>query len=65
VVTSPSARITTASPAISHQPAWVEAAKLLPITPDTTPPQIAPITATPSVIPTWRLVDATADATPA
>ena len=48
-----------------HQPGWVAAAKLLPIPPASVPPQIAPITATPSVTPTCRLVDATAAATPA
>ena len=50
---------------ITHHPAWVAAAKLGPIAPDSVPPAIAPITATPSVIPTDRLVDAIAAATPA
>ena len=37
----------------------------LPIEPLSVPPAIAPITATPSVMPTCRLVEATAAATPA
>ena len=48
-----------------HQPGCVRGAKPRPSAPATPPPAIAPITATPSVIPTCRLVDATAAATPA
>jgi hypothetical protein len=43
----------------------VVAAKLGPIAPEIVPPAIAPITATPRVKPTCRLVEAIAAATPA
>ena len=48
-----------------QNPAWVASAKLAPIAAEIVPPETAPITATPSVIPTWRLVEAIAAATPA
>lgn len=61
----PSARITRPKPVRIHQPAWLAAGS-----PDSSEPWIRdvttePMTATPSVWPTWRLVEATAAATPA
>ena len=58
-------RIATPNPTMIHQPGWVALANPLPITPDSPLPATAPTTATPSVAPTWRLVEATAAATPA
>ena len=65
VVSTPRIRQRAPRPAQIHQPAWVAAAKPGPIAPEIAPPQTAPITATPSVNPTVRLVEATAAATPA
>ena len=48
-----------------HQPGWVATAKPWPSAPEPPPPATAPSTATPSVWPTCRLVEATAAATPA
>jgi hypothetical protein len=48
-----------------HQPEWEALAKPRPMLVPIEPPATAPMTATPSVIPTCRLVEATAEATPA
>ncbi len=52
VESSPAISMQRPSPTITHQPGWVARAKLLPIAPASAPPEMAPITATPSVIPT-------------
>jgi hypothetical protein len=50
-------------PATSHHPGWLAVAKRMRSVLATT--AIAPTIATPSDWPTWRLVEATAEATPA
>src|SRR5476649_2099649 len=65
VVTRPSTKIATPRAAMIHQLTWVAAVNPGPIAPAAPLPARAPRTATPSVCPTWRPVDATAAATPA
>ena len=48
-----------------HQAGWLAAAKPDPSEPDRPELSTEPTTATPSAAPIWRLVDATAAATPA
>ena len=63
VVIRPSATIKSPQPVTSHQPGWVPVARRAGSVVATT--AIAPTSATPSDWPTWRLVEATAEATPA
>jgi hypothetical protein len=60
---SPSAKITSPRPATIHQTVWVASVKAGPPR-AIAAPATGPDTATPRVVPAWRLVDATEAATP-
>src|SRR5260370_16766333 len=64
VVTRPVTRTTTPQPAMMSQPAWLAGTKPVPSGPCRAEAIADPVSATPSDPPTWRLVEATAAATP-
>src|SRR5437763_11501901 len=65
VVSQPSAATVSPRAAMIHQQGWVGCTKAVVIRMLRPVPTVAPSMATPRVMPTWRLVVATAEATPA
>ena len=65
VLMNPASKVAAPQPATLHQPAWLASAKPVRTAPCSADSTADPMTATPSEVPTCRLVEAIAAASPA